>query len=126
MSLFTALVASFVLLAASPESAPLPVTPGRPVSIRGEVVEVSCFLRDGRRGVGHKSCALTCLKNGGELGIVEDGSGNLYLLAGRSPATNPSQPVIELVAEHVAATGTLYERAGSRILVIDNVERLDP
>ena len=103
---------------------PRGVRPGHPIEVRGEVVEVGCYLRDGSRGEGHKACALTCLKNGGQLGIVEDGTGVLYPLAGGQPATDPSAAVREQIAEHVAVRGRVYERAGSRVLVAEEVERI--
>ena len=117
-----------VSLAAAParsaESTPRGVRPGNPIELRGEVVEVGCYLRDGSRGEGHKACALTCLKNGGQLGIVEDGTGVLYPLARAAPATDPSAAVREQIAEHVAVRGRVYQRAGSRVLVVDDVERI--
>lgn len=103
---------------------PRAVRPGRAIELRGEVVEIGCYLRDGSRGEGHKACALTCLKHGGQLGIVEDGSGTLYPLAGKEPATDPSAAVREQIAAHVAVRGRLYERAGSRVLVVEAVEHL--
>ncbi len=100
------------------------VRPGHEIELRGEVVEVGCYLRDGSRGEAHKPCALTCLKNGGQLGIVEDGTGVLYPLAGAQPATDPSAAAREQIAAHVAARGRVYERAGSRVLVVEALERL--
>jgi len=119
------------IAAAAPVNRPgveprLPVSAGHAVELHGEVVELSCYLRDGRRGEAHKACALACLKNGGELALVADESGDLYPLAGATPATDPSAKVREHVAEHVAVSGTLYERSGSRILVIDSLKKLDP
>ena len=123
-----AVAAALFLLAAVgsaiAEDPPRGVRPGRDTIVRGEVVEVSCYLRDGRRGESHKPCALTCLKNGGQLGIVEDDSGTLYPLAGAAPATDPSAALREHIAEHVAVRGRVYERAGGRVLVADDVERL--
>ncbi|MDG2303067.1 MAG: hypothetical protein P8R42_00205 [Candidatus Binatia bacterium] len=107
------------------ENTPRGVRPGNPIELRGEVVEVGCYLRDGSRGEGHKACALRCLKNGGQLGIVEDGTGVLYPLAGSEPATDPSAAAREQIAEHVAVHGRVYERAGSRVLVVDDLERID-
>lgn len=106
------------------EEEPRVIRPGRAIELRGEVVEIGCYLRDGSRGEGHKACALTCLKHGGQLGIVEDGSGTLYPLAGKEPATDPSAAVREQIAAHVAVRGRLYERAGSRVLVVETVEHL--
>ena len=103
---------------------PRGVRPGHAVEIRGEVVGIGCYLRDGSRGESHKACALTCLKNGGQLGIVEDGTGVLYPLAGAQPATDPSAGLREQIAAHVAVRGRLYERAGSRVLVLEQQEDL--
>jgi len=99
---------------------------GRVVEIRGEVVETSCFLRDGSRGEGHRACALACLKNGGQLGIVEDHTGALYPLAGATPASDGSAPARQHVAAHVVVRGQVFERAGSRVLVVDELTRLGP
>ena len=125
--LFLALATSLLVTASAAEPAaeePRGVRPGREIEIRGEVVEMSCYLRDGSRGEGHKACALSCLENGGQLGIVEDGTGRLYPLASAAPATDPSAAVREEIAEHVAVRGRLYERAESRVLVVEQLERL--
>ena len=106
------------------EEEPRGVRPGREVEITGEVVEVSCYLREGSRGEGHKACALASLKNGGRLGLIEDGSGLLYPFAGAQPATNPSREIHELIAQHVAIQGRAYERNGSRVLIPGKIEPL--
>lgn len=99
---------------------------GRPVEVRGEVVETSCYLREGSRGEGHRACALVCLKNGGQLGIVEDGTGALYPLAGATPASDGSVLARQHVAAHVVVRGQVFERAGSRVLVAEELTRLGP
>lgn len=127
MSVLLALAATALVTAAAADAAAEEirgVRPGREIEIRGEVVEVSCYLRDGSRGESHKACALLCLKNGGQLGIVEDGTGTLYPLASAAPATDPSAAAREEIAEHVAVRGRLYERAESRLLVVERLERL--
>lgn len=105
---------------------PKQIPGGAPLEVRGEVVEMGCYLRDGSRGEGHRTCALSCLKNGGQLGIVADDSGELYPLAGATPASDPSAAAREHVAAHVAVRGRLFERAGSRVLVVEELTRLSP
>ncbi|HEY8517773.1 MAG TPA: hypothetical protein VIS07_19870 [Candidatus Binatia bacterium] len=107
-------------------SEPKQIPGGRLVEIRGEVVETSCYLREGVRGEGHRACALVCLKNGGQLGIVEDDTGDLYPLAGSTPMSDPSAAAREHVAAHVVARGQVFERAGSRVLVVHELTRLGP
>jgi hypothetical protein len=125
--LLTALVFLATAATATRLKSPSAVTaPGRPFEVRGEVVEMGCYLRDGRRGEGHKSCALTCLKNGAQLGIVADETAELFPVGGETPASDPSAALREHVAAHVVARGRLFERAGARVFVVDAVERLAP
>jgi hypothetical protein len=119
-----AALAATIALAGAQE--PQPIPGGRAVEVRGEVVETSCYLRDGSRGEGHRACALVCLKNGGQLGIVEDGTGALYPLAGATPASDGSAPARQHVAAHVVVRGQVFERAGSRVLVVEELTRLGP
>lgn len=103
----------------------LPISQGRAVEIRGEVVETSCYLREGKRGESHRACALRCLASGGQLAIVEDETATLYPLAGNTPASDPSAAARTHVAGHVLVSGRLFERAGGRVLVLEQIERLD-
>jgi len=112
--------------ALSQPDAPQLLPGARVVEIRGEVVETSCYLRDGSRGEGHRACALTCSKNGGQLAIVEDDTGTLYPLAGATPASDPSAAAREHIAAHVHVRGQLFDRAGLRVLVVDELSRLGP
>jgi hypothetical protein len=105
-------------------SHPLPVSPGREIALEGEVVDLECFLRDGSRGERHKSCALTCRKNGGSLAIVEDKTGDLYPVAGNAAASDPGAAVADFIGSRVSVRGDLYERSGARILVVEAAERL--
>ena len=98
---------------------------GASVEIRGEVVDLDCYLRDGSRGAGHRGCATACVAHGGSLAILEDDGGRLYPLAGDKVASDPDKPVRELIARHVRVRGRLWERNRGRILVIDEVEALD-
>jgi hypothetical protein len=107
------------------ETPKLPISPSRSVEIRGEVVEASCYLREGKRGESHRACALRCLANGGQLAIVEDDTGTLYPLAGNTPASDPNAMARTHVANHVVVAGQLFERAGGRVLVIEQIQRLD-
>jgi len=125
-----AVVAAGLLLVAAALAAadepPKHIPGGQVVEIRGEVVELGCYLRDGSRGEGHRACAQLCLKNGGQLAIVEDDTGTLYPLAGSTPASDPSAAARQHVAAHVAVRGQVFERSGSRVLVVEELTRLGP
>ena len=123
ITLGVALVVAGLALAQDP---PKHIPGGVSVEIRGEVVELGCYLRDGARGEGHRACAMASLKNGGQPAIVQDQTGTLYPLAGATPASDPSPAARQHVAAHVLVRGQLFERNGGRALVVEELTRLGP
>src|SRR5437899_3456779 len=52
---------------------------GRPVSLVGEVIDLSCYLQVGKHGDKHRDCGQKCARNGEPLGLLgEDGA--VYML----------------------------------------------
>jgi hypothetical protein len=51
----------------------------RPLTLTGEVVDVSCYTQLGKRGEGHKACGAKCVANGSPAGLVT-ADGTLYIL----------------------------------------------
>lgn len=50
-----------------------------PLTITGEVVDVSCYTQLGKRGEGHKACGAKCVLAGEPVGIVT-ADNTLYIL----------------------------------------------
>lgn len=123
------LVTCALLLGASAlaqDAPPKRIPGGQSIEIRGEVVELGCYLRDGARGEGHRACAMACLKSGGQLAIVQDDTGQLFPFAGATPASDPSAAARQHVAAHVVVRGQLFERNGGRVVVVEELTRLNP
>ena len=110
----------------SHEHTRLPLKPGRPVELEGEIVDLSSYLRDGRHGPEAKADMLTALKNGAPLAVLDLATETVYLVAAETPATDPNDAVRDYVADPVHIQGTVYERAGSKLLVVDKIERRSP
>ena len=108
------------------QDAPKQIPGGELVELRGEVVELGCYLRDGSRGEGHRACAIACVNNGGHLALVQDETGALYPFAGATPASNPNAAARQYVAAHVVVRGQVFERNGGRVLVAEGITRLGP
>src|ERR687888_1232456 len=53
---------------------------GERATIKGEVVDMWCYLEGGDRGPAKKECATACAKAGNPIAIV-DAKGNLYVVA---------------------------------------------
>ena len=52
---------------------------GKPVTVTGEVVDVSCYLQLGKRGDAHIPCGSKCIEHGQPIGLL-DGDEKLYIL----------------------------------------------
>jgi hypothetical protein len=65
--------------AAATEAQKKVLASGKPVTVTGEVVDVSCYLQLGKRGEAHVACGSKCIANGQPIGLV-DKEDRLYLL----------------------------------------------
>src|SRR5512140_28170 len=68
-------------------------------SIKGEIVDLMCYLDHGAKGEGHKGCAQKCIKAGGPVGLLSGET--LYLVVG------DHQPINDELASKAAETVTL-------------------
>ena len=86
-----ALVMVLSLLAAIPVLGQLGVIEkGEPTTIRGEVVEISCYQSKGiaaGTGSSHVACAKECAAKGRQLGVLTEGDG-LFRIVGSLTADN--------------------------------------
>jgi hypothetical protein len=94
---------------------------GPTVTVKGEVVDMWCYMESGEHGSSHKTCATACAKGGNPIGIV-DSKGELYVTAG----LQDHQPAVDLLvskmSEQVTVTGTLVTKGGVRMLFIKSVQ----
>lgn len=90
-------------------------------TITAEVVDLVCYLNMGMKGEAHRECAQTCADNGLALGFLGS-DGQIYLAAGQGMPAAPANDQLRPHAEHtVEVKGTLFERSGSRSIVIESI-----
>ena len=53
--------------------------PGKPVTVTGEIIDMSCYLQLGKHGEKHVSCGKKCLAAGQPIGLLAK-DGSVYLL----------------------------------------------
>ncbi len=97
------------------------------VTIKGEVIDLVCYMlnKDGGRGPDHKECALRCAKNGVPLGLLEDGTGRVYYTVKMKNKNNANDMMLSFVAEKVLIKGKIAERGGTKLLLIDTIEKMN-
>ena len=77
---------------------------GKPLTITGEVVDVSCYTQLGKRGEAHKACGAKCVLAGAPVGIVT-ADNTLYILMAE-PHHPRRDGQVSLAKEYAAKMGT--------------------
>lgn len=96
---------------------------GKPITVTGEIIDLSCYLQVGKHGDKHRDCGQKCVRNGQPVGILLD-DGTVYMLMDeehdprRDGLTNFRQQAIENMAYIVTVHGTLSEAAGQKAIYV--------
>src|SRR5262245_14196778 len=108
-----------VLFAVSPTVVAQPK--GERITVRGEIVDMWCYLEGGDRGAAKKECATACARAGNPIGIL-DAKGNLYVAAGLADHQPAQTLLIDKLSTDVTVTGTLVRKGGVQMLYVDSVK----
>jgi hypothetical protein len=87
------------------------------VTVKGEVLDMACYLDHGAHGEKHAQCAATCISSGLPVGIKGE-DGKTYLLIGEH------KPLNSVLADYAGKTITVKGKLVSRdgINMIENAE----
>jgi len=95
------------------------------VTITGEVVDAWCYASQTMgpgQGEGHKACALACSYGGVTMGILQDGTRDLYIAAkSNKPYKGCNELLIPYIAQKVTVTGWVGTLGGCRMLKIESL-----
>ncbi len=86
-------------------------------SIKGEVIDIGCYVSKGEKGYGNASCVKSCLASGAPAGIKTD-DGTIYLVVGADKSLKKS--LSANAGKKMTFNGILSKRDG--MSVIKNVE----
>jgi len=90
-------------------------------TVKGELVDMGCYLGHGAHGADHKGCATKCLAGGMPAGLLTP-AGKLYLLTLNHDNPDPYNKLKDMAAEMVSVTGTLMERNGVMAIDVSDVK----
>jgi len=116
MAWLTSVLLALAMVAASDESAPAET------SLKGEVVDLHCYMTRGARGASHAGCANACIGRGVTPGFVAE-DGRVFLLLAERPFS-VKETVAGLAGDTVQVRGTIVERDGLRGFQLKAAERL--
>lgn len=94
---------------------------GKKVVLKGEILDLACYVAGEKKGPEHKKCADMCIKGGAPIGILTE-DGKVYLIVENHSKPEPYEKCKVFTAEKVAITGIAYNRGGLPGVVIESVE----
>lgn len=98
---------------------------GKEVTVKGELVDMACFMAHEGKGKKHAACGKMCVTGGAPLGILTT-DGKVYLLVEDHSSAKSKKPYAqakEMVADTVTIKGDAYERGGVQAIVVESVTK---
>ena len=86
---------------------------GEKISVKGEVVDLWCFLEGGDHGAEHKACSTSCAKAGNPIGLLSEKQ-DVYVLMGIQDHQPAKDVLIAKMNETVTIEGTLVKKGGTQ------------
>lgn len=102
----------------------MPLMAVQQVTVRGEVVDSVCWIKNGARGADHRECAQTCADGGIPLALLEEGTDELIWLASSAMMKGANEELKAHASHTVEITGEYAERNGARVLVISEIKHI--
>ena len=94
---------------------------GETVTVKGEVVDLWCYLEGGDHGADHKKCAVACAKAGNPIGLVTE-KDEVYVMMGLKDHQPGKDVLIDKIAETVTVEGTLVKKGGVQVIYVSSVK----
>lgn len=93
----------------------------KPSTMKGELVDMGCYLGHGAMGEKHMECAAKCVANGMPMGLLT-ADGKLYLLTLNHDNGDAFNQCKSMMAQTVEVTGTLATKAGMKGIDVTGVK----
>jgi len=111
-----ALLLSLVMVAFAAETTP------KEVAVKGYVLDSACAFTKGLKKPISAECATACAKAGSPLVILTP-SGTIYWpIADSTPSSSQNDKLLPFAGKNVSVSGKVFERGGSKAIVISKIE----
>ena len=112
-------ISTFILLAAA---TCLTAADSPTVTVKGYVLDSACAFTKGLSKPISKQCAISCAKAGSQLVILADDGTIYWPIADTTPSSGQNPKLLPFAGDKVSASGKIYDRGGSKAIVIDKIE----
>lgn len=119
---FSAIVAKAMFGALMAAAAVLGAADAPSVTVKGYVLDSACaFTKDLKKPISNQ-CAIACAKAGSQLVILAEDGTIYWPIADTTPSSGQNPKLMPFAGDKVTATGKVYERGGSKAMVIEKIE----
>ncbi|HMD72151.1 MAG TPA: hypothetical protein VKF41_12440 [Bryobacteraceae bacterium] len=101
---------------------------GKPVTVVGEILDLSCYLQLGKHGEAHRACGQKCVRNGQPIGLLAR-DGTVYVLmpeehhARRDGGVDAKESASEHMGHIVEVNGTESTVNGTRAIFVQGLTK---
>jgi len=110
------LLLTALLWAAAPKSST--------VTIKAYVIDSACAFTKGLAKPVSPDCATACAKAGSPLVLLSDDGTVYWPISDATPAVGQNEKLLPFAGEKVTASGKVFNRGGSRAMVIEKIDKL--
>jgi hypothetical protein len=91
-------------------------------TLKGEILDMSCYMSGGAMGKDHQMCAQACLDKGLPAGILNKADGKVYLLVEDHENESAYKEAIKHAADNVEVSGKVVDKNGMQSIVVESVK----
>jgi hypothetical protein len=92
------------------------------VTVKGYVLDSACaFTKELSKPIS-KQCAISCANAGSQLVILTDDGTIYWPIADATPSSGQNPKLLPFAGDKVVASGKVYQRGGSKAIVIEKIE----
>lgn len=114
-------LALLTLIGAAPAVSVPQVRAQDAITVKGEIVDLACYLSKGSKGKRHKTCAELCAKKGLPIGVLND-AGDVYLLIEDHDDPAPYEAAKGLAGEQAEVTGKKFTKGGVQSILVSGAK----
>ena len=96
------------------------------VTVKGYVLDSACAFTKSLDKPISKECAISCAKAGSQLVILAEDGTIYWPIADTMPSSGQNPKLLPFAGEKVTVTGKVYQRGGSKAIVIDKIASAAP
>jgi hypothetical protein len=96
------------------------------VTVKGYVLDSACAFTKSLSKPISKQCAISCANAGSQLVILADDGTIYWPIADTTPSSGQNSKLLPFAGDKVVASGKVYQRGGSKAIVIEKIEAQAP